>query len=50
MATLDMTASKYSSGKGSRWVMSATANLTVEPNLVCACSMASPDQSIAVTE
>jgi hypothetical protein len=30
--------------------MSATANLTIEPNLACARSTASPDRSIAVTE
>ena len=50
MATLDMTASKLPSGKGSRPVMSATMNLAIEPNLACACPMASPDRSIAVTE
>ena len=49
MATLDMTASKPPPGKGSRWVTSATMNLAIEPNLVLACPMASPDRSIAVT-
>ena len=49
-ATFDMTASKPPSEKGSRWVMSATMNLTIEPNLAWACPMASQDTSIAVTE
>jgi hypothetical protein len=30
--------------------MSATMNLTIEPNLAVACLIASPDRSIAVTE
>jgi hypothetical protein len=49
-ATLDITASKLPSGKGSRRVMSATRNLASDPNLACACPMASPDRSTAVTE
>jgi hypothetical protein len=49
MATLDMTASKRPSGKGSRRVMSATMNVAIELNLAFACSMAWPEISIAVT-
>jgi hypothetical protein len=50
IATLDITASKPPSVKGSRWAMSATANLTIEPNLARACLIASPDRSTAVTD
>jgi len=49
-ATLDMTASKPPSGKGSGRVMSATRNLASDPNLARARPMASPDRSTAVTE
>jgi len=50
MATLDMTASKLPSGKGSWRVMSATRNVASDPYLARARPMASPDRSIAVTE
>ena len=49
-ATLDITASKLLSGKGSGMAMSATRNLTPGPNLALARSMASADRSIAVTQ
>jgi hypothetical protein len=41
---------EVSIGEGEPLSMSATTNLTIEPNLACACSIASPDRSIAVTE
>jgi hypothetical protein len=49
-ATFDMTASKLPSGKGSGRVTSATRKLASDPNLACACPIASPDTSTAVTE
>jgi hypothetical protein len=48
-ATLDIAVSKLLSGKGGGTAMSATRNLTLEPNWSRARSMASADRSIAVT-